>query len=368
MLRLRGLIILLIGLLISCTTTGGKTSGPKTEWLVSPELLEHAKLKILWQNELPIRKGEHLEQLYIAGNRIYTLSSRNFLVSLDREKGSVIFSWSIASTGIPVVGFELYQDELISIIGNKLVEMNPETGIETKTKVLDYGVVCPVVRNSSYFYVSWPDKRLHALNADNKLQVFEVSADNDSLITSVIATESSVIFCTKAGNVVSITPDKPKRLWQFDAADAIAGPIVRDGRQLFFASKDTNVYRLDIDNPTTAELIWKYQLPSVPTNAPRVTRRVVYQCAPTKGMVAIDRQKGNLIWLLPQGEELLTEADEKAFVFTNAGTLAVMDNTRGKLLYTVNFAGVSRYVTNTTDSKIYIADERGRVACLEPVK
>jgi hypothetical protein len=74
------------------------------------------------------------------------------------------------------------------------------------------------------------------------------------------------------------------------------------------------------------------------------------------------------MWLLPQGAELLAEADRKAFVVTNAGTLAVMDNARGKLLYTVNFADVSKYAANTTDSKIYIADERGRVACLEPVK
>jgi outer membrane protein assembly factor BamB len=368
MLRLRHSLILSIILLVSCITTNGIAAQAGTDWLVSPELLEQAKIKILWQQELPIRNGEHLEQLIIAGSRIYALSDRNFLVSMDRDKGGVIFSKSIASTGIPVVGFELYQDELISVIGNKLTEFNPETGTEIKTKVLNFGVVCPVVRNSEFFYVSWPDKRLHTLQADNHIQVFEVSADKNSLITSVIATETFVIFGTKMGNVISITPDKPKRLWQFDAADAIAGPIVLDGRQLFFASKDTYLYRVDITGTTTAELIWKYQIPSIPNEAPRVTRRVVYQYAPTKGLAAIDRQTGLLMWLLPQGAELLAEADRKAFVVTNAGTLAVMDNARGKLLYTVNFADVSKYAANTTDSKIYIADERGRVACLEPVK
>jgi len=45
-----------------------------------------------------------------------------------------------------------------------------------------------------------------------------------------------------------------------------------------------------------------------------------------------------------------------------------MDNARTKLLYTVNFASVSIYAANTKDSKIYIADERGRIACLEPVE
>src|SRR4030042_2110332 len=119
MLRSRGSLIISIGLLVWCISAIGTAAQVKSDWLVSPELLEHAKLKILWQNELPIRKSESLKQLFLFGSRVYALSSRNFLVSLDREKGSVIFSKSIASTGIPIVGLELYRDELISVIGNK---------------------------------------------------------------------------------------------------------------------------------------------------------------------------------------------------------------------------------------------------------
>jgi outer membrane protein assembly factor BamB len=375
MLRLKNTVILLIGFLVLYISADAVAAEAGTDWLVSPELLEHAKLKILWQNELPLRKpaspagvAESLERLLIVDNRIYALSDRNFLISLDRENGNMIFSKFVAPAGIPVVGLELYQGKLISVIGNKLVEIAPETGIESSMKVLDFGVICPVARNSSFFYISWPDKRLHILQADNKLQVFEVTADNDSLITSVIADEDFVVFGTDAGNVISITPDGPKKLWQFDAADAIVGPIVRDRMSLFFTSKDTNVYRIDIVNPVTVDLAWKYQIPSIPLKAPRVTQRVVYQCAPAKGLVAIDKQKGTFLWLLPQGADLLAEADGKAFVFTNDRTLAVMDNTQTKLLYTVNFAEVSIYAANTKDSKIYIADKRGRIACLEPVK
>jgi outer membrane protein assembly factor BamB len=368
MLRLRNIVILLIGFSILYISADAVAAEAETDWLVSPELLEHAKLKILWQNELPMRKAESLERLFIIGNRIYALSDRNFLLSLNRENGNVIFSKFVAPAGIPVVGLELYQGKLISVIGNKLVEIAPETGIESSAKTLDFGVICPVARNSSFFYISWLDKRLHILRADNKLQVFEVTADNDSLITSVIADEEFVVFGTDAGNVISITPHAPKKLWQFDAAAAITGPIVRDRMSLFFTSKDTNVYRIDIVNPVMIELVWKYQIPSIPLKAPRVTRRVVYQCAPAKGLVAIDKQRGSLLWLLPQGVDLLAEADGKAFVFTNDRTLAVMDNTRKKLLYTVNFAEVSIYAANTKDSKIYIADKRGRIACLEPVK
>jgi outer membrane protein assembly factor BamB len=365
---LRNIVFFLVSLLVLSVSAKGEATQGRSEWLVSPQLLEHAKLKILWQNELPMKKAENLEQLFIIGNRIYTLSDQNYMACLNREKGNMIFIKSIAAAGLPVLGLELYQDNLISIIGNKLVEIDPDTGIENKAKYMELGIVCPAARNSSYFYVSGTDRRLHTLHVGNKVQVFEVAAENDSMITSIIADEQFVIFGTDAGNVISIMPDRPKRLWQFDATDAIAGPIVRYGRQLFFASKDTNVYRIDIVNPITTELVWKYQMPAVLDKAPRVTWRVVYQYAPIKGLTAIDKQSGKLIWTLPQGVDLLAESKGKAYVITNVRTLVAMDNNTGKKLYSVNLAAVSRFAANTTDSKIYIADERGRIACLEPVE
>lgn len=360
--------VLLMWLLVFYGGAGSIAVEGGSHWLVSPELLEHAKLKILWRNELPIRKTESLDQLFIISNRIYALSDRNYMVCLDREKGNVIFSKPVAPAGLPLIGFEQYLDKLISVIGNKLVEIDPNTGIENKAKYLEFGVVCPAAQNGSYFYVSGADRRLHVLHAENYVQVFEVAAENDSMITSIIADEGFTVFGTDAGNVISIMPDKPRKLWQFDATDAIAGPIVRDGMSLFFASKDTNLYRIDMVDLKWAQLVWKYQMPGILDKEPRVTREVVYQYARNEGLTAIDRQSGERIWPLRQGADLLAEADGKAYVITNVRTLVAMDNTSGKKLYSVNFAAVSRYATNTTDSRIYIADKQGRIACLEPAE
>jgi outer membrane protein assembly factor BamB len=134
---------------------------------------------------------------------------------------------------------------------------------------------------------------------------------------------------------------------------------------LFFASEDTNVYRIDI---LTGRLIWKYQTAAMLDRGPRVTGEVVYQYVRNKGLTAIDKKSGKFIWELAKGVDLLAEADGKAYVVTNIGTLVVMDNRKAKRLYSVNFAGVSRHVSNVADSKIYIADKAGRIACLKPVE
>jgi len=361
----RCVLVLLLSLLVFCDTARCEATEGGSRWLVSAALLEHSNLERVWENKLPIRKAESLERLFIIGNRIYALSDRNYMVSLDKEIGNVIFSRDVAEVGFPVVGLELYKDELFSIVGNRLVEIDPESGTERRAKTLVVSATCPAARNSSYFYVAGADRRMHTLRSGDKVQIFEAAAENDSMITSIVADERFVIFATDGGNVISIRPDRPKLLWQFDAAGGIVGPIVRDGSSLFFASGDTNVYRI---NRFSGEFVWKYPAGAVLERAPRVTQEVVYQYVCDKGLAAIDKGNGELLWQLPEGVDLLAEAKGKAYVITKAGKLVVMDNNKLKRLYSVNFVGVSKYAANVTDSKIYIADTEGRIACLKPVE
>ena len=362
--------LLLMCLLVLCNSVNGIAAEGNSWWLVSPELLKHANLEIVWQTQLLWEQDESLKALHISANRIYAVSNRNYIVSMDREKGGVIFERPFAPLGFRIIGLEVYNDELFSVVGSELVEVNLEFGTERSNTPLEFGIVCPAARNSSCFYVSGTDGRMHAIRADDKVQVFEATADNDSMITSIIADDNFVIFGTEGGNVVSIKPDGPQRLWQFDAAGSIAGRIVRDGDSLFFASKDTNVYRVDIVDTSKREFVWKYQTEAVLDKAPRVTPEVVYQHVRYKGLEAINRESGKLMWEVPGGIDLLAETAGKAYVIAK-GKLVVMDNKKARRLYSVNFAGVSKYSANPGapgDSKIYIANEAGRIACLKPLE
>jgi len=365
---LKSRFVLLAGLLLFAIVQNSFGSQSKLRRLVSPELLEHANLKILWENELPIKKDETIENLFILGNRIYAISNRNYMVSMNRENGNMIFGGVVEPDGLRLKSLMLYGDKLISIAGTKLIEIDPDSGAQRKFLDVDFGIACPAAYNSSFLYLSGVDRRLHTLRAEDKVQIFEVAAENESMITSITADENFVIFATDAGNVISIAPDVPKKLWQFNAAGEIAGPIVRDQQRLFFASKDTNIYRVDIVGlPEKRQLIWKFQTAGMLDRAPRVTSEVVYQYVRNKGITAIDKESGTLLWLVPGGDDLLAQAKEKAYVITKNRTLVVMDNLSAKKLYSVNFAHVSSYTANIADSKLYIADKDGRIACLLPI-
>ncbi|MBN1392134.1 MAG: PQQ-binding-like beta-propeller repeat protein [Sedimentisphaerales bacterium] len=358
-------LALAVSFFVFCVVPNCTATESGSNWFASPSLLKPAELKILWENKLPIKQGESLEKLFVLGNRIYGLSDQNFIVGLNREKGNVILSMPLAKSGFPVMGLGLYGEGLFSVAGNKLVEINSGGGTERSAKRLKFIAACPAARNESHFYIAGTDKRLHVLRSKDKIQVFEVAAESDSAITSVAADENSAVFATTAGDVISIASDESRRLWQFNAAGGIAKPIVRDSESVFVSSGDTNLYRL---NAKTGELVWKRQAGAMLDKGPQVTGKMVYQYVRDEGLSAIDKESGKLLWQMKDGVDLLAETDDKTYVITQMGTLTVMDNKRAKPIYTVDLSGVTRYATNVTDSKIYIADKSGRITCLQPIK
>jgi len=336
--------------------------------LISDDLLDHAGLARVWQTTLPVKETESLDAMVLLGGRLYVRSSQNYTWSVDRNDGRVVFSQSIARPGFPLLGWDSYGNRLISVIDNQVVEFDEDSGLRKRVSDLELSVVAAPVRNSRFFYVSAADRRLHAIRAQDMVQIFEVSARNESEITSALADEDMVVFGTDAGNLIAMMADAPRKLWQFDAVEAMAGPIVRDGRSFYFASKDTNVYRVDEVSQGTASLIWKYQTEAILDRQPRVTAGGVYQYALGRGLTAIDKRSGQALWSLPEGVDLLAEARGKAYVITKFNTLAVMDNRSGRQLYWMNVAPVAKHAANTTDAMIYIADGHGHVTCLRPVR
>ncbi len=361
-LRLRFVTLTLC--LVSCVVSSTFAEEADSKQLISQELLKASNLRTVWSNELPVKNNESLKELRILGKRIYALSNRNYLMSLNKETGKMVFGSYVTRVGFPLIGLELYEKQLLSIIGgNKLVNINPDSGVQRNSRGLNCIATSPAVRNKSFFYFGGIDNRIHVLSAENLVQIFDVSAEDDSVITSIIADDKFVIFATDTGWIINITPDKPRALWRFKAPKGIAGRMVRDGNTLFFACKDTNVYKINI---RTGTLIWKYQSGGVLKREPRITPNIVYQYVPDRGVAAIEKTMGKFIWQLKQGVDLLAESKGKAYIITNAGTLAVMDNNSAKCIRTINVSNISGYAANVIDAKIYIGDKIGRITCLEP--
>lgn len=368
MLRRKVWIVLAVSFLWSGLAAPMARAAGSTDLMLSPELLDHAHLKIVWQQTLPLEAGEKFATVTAMGDRLYLRSDRNYIWAMNSTQGDVVFCRSLAPQGIPVLGLTSYGDTLISVVGNRLTEFSRITGDIERVDDLELSIVAPPVRNKDFFYIAAADHRLHALRTRDLVRLFKVAPDDNSLITTVLADDNIVVFGTVEGDVTAITADAPKKLWHFKAPEAVAGSIVRDGDSFYFACRDTNVYRIDMGESMTAHMAWKFQTEAVLDRCPRVTEDFVYQYARGRGLTAIDKRTGQAAWHLPEGLDLLAESKGKAYVITTVHTLVVMDNATGKSLYSVNCGPVTDHASNTKDAKIYITDGDGRVACLEPTR
>jgi len=365
-----GILVLGVAFVVCCSS-GFSAAAGEYQRLVRPESLRHelGGLKVVWETKVPIKMGEKLDRLIILGDRIYALSDVNYMSALNREDGQAIYALngSLAAVGLPIMGLDVFENDLYSILGNDLVLINSETGVRRVGKRLVVSSTSPAVRNSSYFYFGGSDRRMHILQAGDMVEVFQVAADNDSVVTSIIADEEFVVFGTDAGNVISIMAGEPKLILKFKAAKVIGGRLVRSGDDLVFSSKDTKVYKLDIN---TGEFLWRrpYASGGLLESGPQVTKDVVYQYVRGKYVVAIDRKNGTGMWELDGGVGLLAESAGRAYVITDDAKIEVIDNKKAAQLYTLDLLGVSLHVSNTVDSKIYVGDDSGRIACLTPLE
>jgi len=357
---------LLAAVVICAVTLPAFSQQITTDTLIWPALLEHANLEILWQHNLPLVKAESLSRLFLIEDRLYALTSHNYLFSLNRDSGSMVFKTLLAAPGLVVLGLRQYDNGLISAIGNELVEIDPNTGHRRYTEGMDFGLSCLPAGNKSFFYIPGADGRVRAVRRSDSVKLFEVAAPSRSSVTSVVAGDDVVIFSTAAGELVAIATDRPEFFWRFNARGKIVGPIVRDATMIFAASEDTYVYSLDVKAGTRP--VWKYQAAAILDKAPQVSPRYVYQYVNTKGLTAIDKTTGAFLWQVSGGLDVLAEAANKAYVFKERGELVVMDSVAGKKLYSVNITPASLYATNLADSKIYLADKTGRVVCLKPTR
>ncbi|RKY11372.1 MAG: hypothetical protein DRP65_04435 [Planctomycetota bacterium] len=357
------LVVLFVG---TCGgVDGGAISGQASaeDMLVSTSLLKEAGLQAEWQSNLPLKKTERPERMFVFGRYLYVLTNRNYLFCIDRANGKIHFQLQLAGVGLKVLEPQYYDGAIMFTVGAELLILDPASGTVKTTKsfaTIGGGAVCGARRNSKHIFVAGLDKRLHAIVADGYWEEFAITADNDSLINSIVVDDDFVVFSTVAGNVVKVWAHGAKKLWQRDIPGTISAPVARDGRWLYVGSENTKLYKLGID---TGRSGWgaPFQAGAQLTEAVVVGKRSIYQYAGDNGLYAIDKDSGKMLWQLSKKTGLLAEKAEKAYVLAAPGVLVVMDNETGRKLYSVNFAGVRRYATNTADSTIYVADDRGRV-------
>ncbi len=334
--------------------------------LVSPELLERAALEMCWQVNLPLKEAEQIDRMYVFEKYVYVLTNHNYLYCIDKEKKAVRFGMELAIPGIPICEPLYHEGDLWFLVGNELRIVSPKTGMIEKRKrlkMLGQGAVGAMARNKKHLYMLSNDKRLHSVVVDGFWQDFMVAPPDGSRINSLVADDDFLVFTTEAGKVISIFPNQAKRRWRYDVVGKIASPLVRQDEWLYVGSTNSKLYKINIKNGRT-EWDDAFHAGGELKKPPMLGAKVLYQSTDDKGVYAIDKETGKMVWQVSRGVDVLVEVGVRAYVFAQPGVLVVMDNGKAGQLYSVNFANVKKYAVNTVDEALYVAGLSGRVMCI----
>lgn len=339
--------------------------------LISPRLLSEAGLKLSWQIQLPVKpeESEKVERLFVLDSHLVVLTNRNYLFCRNRQDGTERFQMQVAEERLPIVEPLFLDNRLYFLVGSRLVVLDPVSGTVVRRQDIGEAAasrgVC-LAKNDQFMYVAGVDRRIHAYQRQEDgdyVKLFSATADDDSAITSVLATNDQVFFAAAGGAVAAMKTAEPVKLWQYNCSGVITAAIVLDKGAIYAGGEDTKLYKI---NAATGRLMW-----SMPFFAgekllqpPVVGQHLVYLNAGRNGLYAVSKDSGQTVWNVPDGQLLLCESQERAYVLAQPGLIVVMNNTTGRPAASVNAAAVRLGAANLKDNLIYLADEQGRVACL----
>lgn len=357
------MLMLCLAVNVSAASKKARLREPLMTELVPDTLIRQAGWTCDWQLNLPLKTDEQIGRMFVYGQYLYVLTDTNILFSIDRQQGKTLSVVTLCQRDLPLCSPIFYEGRLGFIAGNQFHVFDPLSGLVQEAEAIEQvGNIfeCGVSRNTDYIYITGSDKRLHVISPDGYWQAFTVTADNDSAINSVIATDSVVVFSTLDGNVVGMLPNEPTKVWQYDISGPIRAGIITDGDYIYAAGMDAKLYKLNI---RTGALAWgnPFHAGAPIIDPVAIGRDVIYLYSHLNGLYAVNKNTGEAVWNIPTGKNILCESGDKAFTYAAPGVLKVMNNKTGDELYSVNLNQVQRYAENMTDSVLYVADKAGRV-------
>ncbi len=136
----------------------------------------------------------------------------------------------------------------------------------------------------------------------------------------------------------------------------------------YISCTDSKLYCIDRG---TGRLKWQYFATAPLTSGPQITKDLVFQYVPNRGLAAIPKTAGDFnrdaAWVLPEATMYLAEDDKYAYVRLRGNILGAVDKTTGEVKFRSKRSDLDVYGVNTKDGIIYAATKTGQVLAIKPV-
>jgi hypothetical protein len=199
-----------------------------------------------------------------------------------------------------------------------------------------------------------------------------------SFVSSAPAlSKEAVFFASERGNVAAVSIEDRKPLWTlpegvFGTYGGVVANLMLDASGLYVASTDTKLYCL---MEKSGRVKWQFFAGEALKTPPALTKDLVYQYIPGKGLAAIDKNAGSDAnnsrsprWIATDAVKFLSADDTYAYAATRDNHIAALEKATGQERYRSRRHDFKAFAVNASgDGMIYLSDENARVIAVRPI-
>ena len=356
-------------LVMTCAVMAApKVVVPKT--VLEEADLDRLELSHHWVANLPMIDDDTVQRVFLVDDTLYVLSENHIVYSLTADSG--LLRWThrltdpeykvIAPTHLskaggagPVMfwtttGFLLidrYSGDLLQRFLPEFATGSPPLGIENSV------------------FMGSSDGRVYSLalkvsGQDEPLKRWEVYTDGPVTAKPQMYGLGNLVFASQGGAVFCCSAVDKSYKWSFRTGGPIVADPAIDDTGAYVASTDRSLYKIQLG---TGDRLWRVRFPASLLRGPVVTAHTVFQQCAGHGISALDSDMGTELWRHKDGKVFVAHHRDRDVIFTELGTVDLLDHDTGKILASVAAPAVHLAVSNPLDDGVYLVTRAGRVLC-----
>jgi len=323
-------------------------------------------LEAYWICPLQLDDGETMEQIWLAPDSIYCLTSENKLHRLERDTGDT--SWIRQPAAPPrLVRRPVEVDGKTLVVAHNIAKVyETETAQPLREIRLGFGPNSDPAYDGKILYIANSLDRVLAIQLESGQEIWSYQAEK-AISARPAYMGTTLISASESGEVFAHHTWLRRPLWteHFRTRGAILVPplLTAQGR-CYVVGGDSILYCL---NSASGDELWRYfagvSLPKEPT----VVHGRVFLNVPGKGLLALDARNGAELngFHYPQGQGYLGTVNDRLYIVTADKTVLCVDPESGQRLAELSLKDFDFFLSNEKSGSIFIANRAGRIVCLQ---
>ncbi len=348
-------------------------SGAYGEPLVADSELQAAGLTRYWEANIPLSRGDALDEGFLVDDTLYVTTTNGTIFTVKVDVGLIRWAEKLTAAEFRIhrpSHFEFGDGRKLTAIltTDALTMFDHATGDLVRRLKPDFPMDNPPVGVGRTLYAGSPNGRAYSMVISSGcstglLKQWEVLLGTAITARPVLYGAGRLLLATHGGDVVSCNAANKQFLWNFRASGAIEGDPVVSGGDVYAASLDRSLYKLDGDS---GALIWRHRFPCRLVSGPVVIGRTVYQWCDGHGLTALDATGGTAKWNLPDGADFLARMGTQDAVLSSGRQLMFVEADSGEVITRIDAPNLAGAVTNPDTQALFLVARDGRVLCARP--